>query len=355
MCNTLNRKETGALSSAEEMAEKGGLPLPKTHCRIDTFVHQQELSLGKKDNEFVSPTSALAHHAANNSRNHYQSGAGFHILCSNWTLWLLPLLETSCRLARKPRNTTAHAIPLRDYRLSSLSSGIFPEITSILVSTKSADGSLNVYFSLLPAFQLNNQYGFVDVAGSVVIPSLYDDARGFSEGLAAVKVKDAWGYVNPIGEFAISPKFVGGEFRAALRFVDGVGRAPSGDKFGYINRNGEFIIAPRFDTASAHSEGLACVRLDDLYGFIDTHGNIKIAARFPFASDFNHGLARVRVGQEDCHHRADRVEERSVLRRPTSETTNSLSVSDRVRSISGYFSGGGRRFSRHSGSRASLS
>jgi len=48
------------------------------------------------------------------------------------------------------------------------------------------------------------------------------------------------------------------------------------------------------------------------------------------------------LGQEDCHHRVDGVEERSVLRRPTSETTNSLSVSDRVRSISGNFSGGGR-------------
>jgi hypothetical protein len=37
------------------------------------------------------------------------------------------------------------------------------------------------------------------------------------------------------------------------------------------------------------------------------------------------------------------VEERSVLRRPTSETTNSLSVSDRIRSILGIFSGGGRQ------------
>jgi hypothetical protein len=36
------------------------------------------------------------------------------------------------------------------------------------------------------------------------------------------------------------------------------------------------------------------------------------------------------------------VEKRSVLRRPTSDTTNSLSVSDRVRSISGDFSSGGR-------------
>ena len=47
--------------------------------------------------------------------------------------------------------------------------------------------------------------------------------------------------------------------------------------------------------------------------------------------------------EKDCHDRVDRVEERSELRRPTSETTNSLSVSDRVRSILGIFSGGGRQ------------
>ena len=40
-------------------------------------------------------------------------------------------------------------------------------------------------------------------------------------------------------------------------------------------------------------------------------------------------------GAQDCHDHFDRLEERSVLRRPISETTNSLSVSDRVRSISG--------------------
>src|SRR5713101_9844817 len=60
------------------------------------------------------------------------------------------------------------------------------------------------------------------------------------------------------------------------------------------------------------------------------------------------------LGKKDRHHCMDRVEERSKLRRPIPETTNSLSVSDRVRSIPGFLSGGGRRFSRHSGSRASL-
>ena len=46
------------------------------------------------------------------------------------------------------------------------------------------------------------------------------------------------------------------------------------------------------------------------------------------------------LGEKNCHHCFDRVEERSVLRRPVSETTNSLSVSDRTRSLARDFSGG---------------
>ena len=49
------------------------------------------------------------------------------------------------------------------------------------------------------------------------------------------------------------------------------------------------------------------------------------------------------VSKKDCHDRTDRMEERSVLQRQSSETPNSLSVSDRVRTIVGNFSGGGRR------------
>src|SRR5246127_4016317 len=43
------------------------------------------------------------------------------------------------------------------------------------------------------------------------------------------------------------------------------------------------------------------------------------------------------LSQKNCHHRSDCVEERGVLRRQSSETTNSLSVSDRVRSNAGGY------------------
>src|SRR5215469_1536154 len=49
------------------------------------------------------------------------------------------------------------------------------------------------------------------------------------------------------------------------------------------------------------------------------------------------------LSQKNCHDHFDRLEERSVLRRPSSETTNSLSVSDRSAPMRGIFSSGSRR------------
>jgi len=57
-----------------------------------------------------------------------------------------------------------------------------------------------------------------------------------------------------------------------------------------------------------------------------------VGAQLP---DHHERLGTGDLGKKDCHDRVDRVEEGSVLRRPISETTSSLSVSDRVRSIPG--------------------
>ena len=60
-------------------------------------------------------------------------------------------------------------------------------------------------------------------------------------------------------------------------------------------------------------------------------------------------------GAQDGGHHVDRLEERSALRRPTSETTNSLNVSSRSVPSWNFFRWWPVGFWRHSGSRASLS
>ena len=37
----------------------------------------------------------------------------------------------------------------------------------------------------------------------IVIPYTYEDARDFHEGLAAVKSRDRWGYIDYLGRIAI--------------------------------------------------------------------------------------------------------------------------------------------------------
>src|SRR5271155_2201241 len=61
------------------------------------------------------------------------------------------------------------------------------------------------------------------------------------------------------------------------------------------------------------------------------------------------------LGAQDGRHHLDRVEERSALRRPTSETTNSLNVSGQSVPSWNFFRWWSVGFWRHSGSRASLS
>jgi hypothetical protein len=51
------------------------------------------------------------------------------------------------------------------------------------------------------------RYGFWDSKGLFVVPPVFEDARAFSDGLAAVKRDGKWGYVNKAGEIAIECKF----------------------------------------------------------------------------------------------------------------------------------------------------
>lgn len=143
------------------------------------------------------------------------------------------------------------------------------------------------------------------------------EARGFSEGLAAVRIdphtSDAgalWGYINKKGELVIPPMFY-----SALNFSEGVahvkvGRFGQVNPAGFIDKTGKFIVEPQFMLAGEFSEGLAPVEFGGKYeefgerlrrhipgkwGYIDKTGKIMIPAQFNSAEKFSEGLARVRV------------------------------------------------------------
>lgn len=56
------------------------------------------------------------------------------------------------------------------------------------------------------------KWGFIDNDGKIVIEPKFDEAKSFSNGLAAVKLGDNWGFINERGELVIDYKYSDGGY-----------------------------------------------------------------------------------------------------------------------------------------------
>jgi hypothetical protein len=152
------------------------------------------------------------------------------------------------------------------------------------------------------SYDRNFKYGYIDEAGRIVVYVKYDEVSQFSEGLAAVRIKDEWGYIDRSGRVAI-----GFRFDIAESFHDGLARtcaskvntgnvsAPSQLKCGFIDKTGRIVIRARtFQEFSDFSESLAAVQaVNGKYGYVNTRGQTAISPAFTSAGKFSEGLAAV--------------------------------------------------------------
>jgi WG repeat protein len=160
--------------------------------------------------------------------------------------------------------------------------------------------------------------GYIDRSGRIVIPPQFSgedlSERGFSEGLAAVKVykdgKTKWGYIDKSGKVVIEPQFpAAGPFSQGRAMVGIAEPSWSIDyKWGFIDTEGRWIAKPQYKSAGEFSEGLAPVLMNDKVGFIDLRGQMAIEPQFDpdggggcvafgrvGASRFSEGLAAVHL------------------------------------------------------------
>ena len=72
-----------------------------------------------------------------------------------------------------------------------------------------------------------------------MIKPQYQLAFDFSDGLAPVKIKNKWGYINKAGEIAIKP-----QFKSAYEFQNGLAMVETARGKGYIDRTGKYIWQP---------------------------------------------------------------------------------------------------------------
>jgi len=151
---------------------------------------------------------------------------------------------------------------------------------------------------LAPA-RRNGKHGYIDKAGTVVIPFKYNYTFPFSNnGLACVRNADGkYGYVNRAGSEVIPLEFdFSGGFSA-----NGLTAVKRNKRFGYINASGALVVPFQFDYAGGFAaNGLAYVEMNGKYGYIDKTGSLIIPIQYDDASGFeSNGLAVVKISGKE--------------------------------------------------------
>lgn len=148
-----------------------------------------------------------------------------------------------------------------------------------------------------------DQYGYMDDEGNMSINFQYAEARGFYDGLAAIKISDSWGYIDTKGNTVIAPRYI-----EAGNFGDGlVPVRENTNTYGYADKSGRIVIEPQFEDARRFSEGRAAVLIDGFWGFIDKSGNLIGKADYDEVSEFNKGVAQVIIEKTDPNNENNRL------------------------------------------------
>lgn len=133
----------------------------------------------------------------------------------------------------------------------------------------------------------NGLWGYIDKSNNLVLDCIYEKARPFSEGMAAVYQHFYWRFINLDGEF------VGGKYMEVLDFKEGMAGVKEFNKWGYINKYGIQVIPFRFSEAKSFAEGLAPVAFKIKWGYINEMNETVIPFRYLWAYPFNDGIASV--------------------------------------------------------------
>lgn len=120
------------------------------------------------------------------------------------------------------------------------------------------------------------------------------EGTGYAQDLAAVKLESGlYTYYDEFGNDAMSRTF-----EEALNFSDGLAAVREGDRWGYINASGEFVIPAMYQEAQSFSEGFSAVRDETGWFYIDKNGTrmTDLNVYYAKAEPFLKGYAQVTLG-----------------------------------------------------------
>lgn len=126
------------------------------------------------------------------------------------------------------------------------------------------------------------KYGFVDLQGNIVVPTIYDEVSNFSQSRAKVRKGKKWGYIDLNGLEIIAPTFINcGNFNEDVTWVY------DGKCCRYIDVNGFDAFPGKFTYVNNFNKGFAIVGVDSNKMVINRLGEVLTKGTYSEIKPFN--------------------------------------------------------------------
>lgn len=158
---------------------------------------------------------------------------------------------------------------------------------------------VHVFSEGLAAVRKNDKFGFINSSGKIIIPFNFDASLDFSEGICGVAklmgTEDStfyeWTFIDKTGKQVINSVF-----EEVHEFKMGLASVKSNGKFGWIDKSGKFVFGNDFDECKSFSEGFASYSKGGAWGLINRKGNIIMEPSFSSIGDVKEGMAMFSLG-----------------------------------------------------------
>ena len=140
------------------------------------------------------------------------------------------------------------------------------------------------------------KYGYMNKAGEMVTPYLWETALTFKNGLAPVERESnypqrSWQFINKKGEL-MSPSIW--KNYDPPTFYEGMAAVKNEDeKWGFIDTSFQIAVPCEWESVYSFSNGYAAVEKDGKWGYVDKTGQIVIPCLWKDCMSFKEGIASV--------------------------------------------------------------
>ena len=136
----------------------------------------------------------------------------------------------------------------------------------------------------------NGLYTFVDTSG-IQMKEWFKEVKFFRCGLAPVKVKNRWGFINKLCNISIKTDYP----KVSVFSENCLAAVKKNGKWGFINQNNQISIPCTYNKVRYFWNGLCAVKKGNKWGFIDSNENIIIPFIYDDALFFLCELASVKI------------------------------------------------------------